>query len=97
MNPFLSPNFSGLTVDNPLLSTISKEEIIQRTALQLISDFDKIGERISYSGNISGIYDELSLQMQPILKKLLKEGLPPASLIRHEEGNVRDDLCNGHE
>ncbi len=51
----------------------NNEEIIRLTAAQVEKDFAANGIEISFSGNILTAYDELFLQVKPVVKNLLEK------------------------
>ena len=50
----------------------NNEEIIRLTAAQVEKDFASNGIDISFSGNIATAYDELFVQVKPVVKNLLE-------------------------
>lgn len=46
-------------------------DIIQRTADQIVKDFEIFGENITFSGKPETAYEELADQIEPIVRKLL--------------------------
>lgn len=50
----------------------NNEEIIRLTAAQVEKDFASNGIDISFSGNIATAYDELFVQVKPVVKNMLE-------------------------
>lgn len=65
-------------MSKPVIDTSSVEryrhdfELIRNTASQIIRDFELFGIEITFSGNEQTAYDELKLQIVPILSALYK-------------------------
>ncbi len=58
---------------NVLKEATSKNDLIKKTAAQIIKDFAEFSLNISFSGHLESFYEELYNQMHPAIGKLMDE------------------------
>ncbi len=56
-----------------LQQACTREDLIRKTAAQIIKDFAEFGLDVSFSGDISNFYEELFGQMKPHIQNILSE------------------------
>jgi len=50
---------------------LNDREIVRKTALQIIKDFDRFGIKVQFPGDLHMAYDVLFAQLSPIIQNLL--------------------------
>lgn len=56
-----------------LQQACSREDLIRKTAAQIIKDFAEFGLEVSFSGDVHNFYEELFGQMKPHIQSVLSE------------------------
>ena len=69
------------TLNRPeLQEASSRNDLIIKTAAQIIKDFSEFSLDITFSGQVDGFYDELFQQMKPAIEEVMNEQF---SLFQH--------------
>jgi len=61
--------------ENSIKKSRNDREIVRKTALQVIRDFNRFGIEIKFPGDLRMAYDELYAQLSPIIQELLNTNL----------------------
>lgn len=56
-----------------LQNACTREDLIRKTAAQIIKDFAEFGLEITFSGEVQNFYEELFNQMKPHIEKIMGE------------------------
>lgn len=58
---------------NALQQACTREDLIRKTAAQIIKDFAEFGLEVNFSGDVQNFYEELFGQMKPHIQTILSE------------------------